>query len=75
MVSAGAHNVVEKSVYMPANFSEDFIALGYTDAILDVQTDGFRVGTNAIANNSGTTYHYVAWAPVAGRVAVGTLHG
>ncbi len=75
VVSAGAHNVVEKSVYMPANFSEDFIALGYTDAILDVQTDGFRVGTNAIANNNGTTYHYVAWAPVAGRVAVGSYTG
>ena len=75
VVSAGAHNVVEKSVYMPANFSEDFIALGYTDAILDVQTDGFRVGTNAIANNNGTTYHYVAWAPVVGRVAVGSYTG
>ena len=75
VISAGAHNVAQKSAYMPANFSQDFIALGYTNAILDVQTDGFRVGTNAIANNSGTNYHYVAWAPVPGRVAVGTYTG
>ena len=75
VISEGAFNVVQKSVFMAANFSEDFIALGYTDAILDIQADGFRVGTNDIVNVGGTVSHYVAWAPVAGRVAVGRYTG
>ena len=60
VLSAGAHNAVQKSVLMPATFSQDFNANGYTNAVRDVLADGFRVNTNAVANNGGTTYHYVA---------------
>src|SRR3990172_9240632 len=67
--------MVQKSASMPANFSMDFTANGFTDAVLSLLSNGFQLGANAIANNSGTVYHYVAWAPVPGRVAVGSYAG
>ena len=37
--------------------------------------DGFTVGTDVRVNRSGTTYHYVAWNEIAGKVDVGTYTG
>ena len=75
VMSAGGHDAVQKSSPMPANFSEDFGANGFTTAILNMLPDGFRVGTDVSANNAGTTYYFAAWAAVPGRVAVGTYGG
>ncbi len=75
VIPAGNRNVVQKTSLMPANFSQDFIANGFNDAILNMRPDGFRVGTNLHANGNGANYHYLAWAPVPGKVAVGTYVG
>ena len=37
--------------------------------------DGFTVGSDVRVNRDGTTYHYVAWAEIAGKVDVGTYTG
>ena len=37
--------------------------------------NGFTVGNDVRVNRSGTTYHYVAWNEIAGKVDVGTYTG
>ncbi len=74
-ISEGSQNAMQKTSLMPGNFSQTFSAAGYTDAILNLLLDGFRVGTNVVANNNGTVYHYLAWGAVPGKVAVGTYTG
>ena len=75
VMSAGPRNAVQKSASMPATFSQDFISLGYTTAILNLRPDGFRVGTHLTANENAATYHYVAWAALPGKVSVGSYTG
>ena len=65
----------QKSSDMPASFSMTFESGGRTDAILDLQPNGFRVGTNTEVNSVGITYDYVAWNGVPGRIAVGSYVG
>ena len=65
----------QRSVDMPANFSMTFDSGGRTDAILALQANGFRVGTNAEVSSSGIVYHYVAWNGVPGRIATGSYAG
>ncbi len=40
-----------------------------------LDADGFTVTNNNAVNNNGDTYHYIAWANVAGQVAHGTFTG
>jgi len=75
VLSEDVDRTLQKTSAMPTTFSQDFNGTGYTDAILDLRPDGFRVGADPNVNTNGTTYHYLAWAPVPGKVAVGTYVG
>ena len=75
VLSEALDRTLQKTSAMPATFSLDFNGTGYTDAILNLLPDGFRVGNDANVNTNGTTYHYLAWAPVPGKVAVGSYTG
>ncbi|MGH7484095.1 MAG: DUF7483 domain-containing protein [bacterium] len=55
------------SLFRPATVAGDasFVIDGsaqVTNRIQALQADGFQIGTNATVNQSGTTYHYIAWA-------------
>ncbi|MFH0821000.1 MAG: hypothetical protein V1908_04460, partial [Candidatus Peregrinibacteria bacterium] len=39
---------------------------GYTDRITSLNTNGFSLGKSKNVNESGYTYHYIAWNEVAG---------
>lgn len=45
------------------------------DLIQAFEADGFQIGTHAIANGNGLTYHYAAWLTAASQFAVGTYVG
>ena len=75
VMSPNAANAIQKSSLMPASFSEDFAGGGYSNSILDVLPDGFRVGTHASVGGAGVTFHYVAWNATAGQMAVGRYVG
>ncbi len=46
-----------------------------SDTIQSFNTDGFTVGTNVRVNNTGTTYHWIAFKKAAGAMEVGTYTG
>ncbi len=46
-----------------------------TDRIQSFEPDGFQVGASTAANQTGGTFHYVAWNTVPGRVAIGSYTG
>ncbi len=69
---------LSRSSSMPANTSHDFDATAYgpgADAINAFLADGFQVGTSLAVNNSGSTYHYIAWKVTPGRIAVSSYVG
>jgi hypothetical protein len=64
----------QHSSEMPVNDSYYFEGTApLTVGILDLLTDGFRVGTGANWNNE--PFHYIAWKEVAGRMSVGKYSG
>jgi hypothetical protein len=65
---------MQRSSPMPANFCLDFAAAGYNNSILNMQPNGFGLGTHDVAG-AGITFHYVAWARTPGRIAVGSYVG
>ena len=75
VMSSSAHRPLTKSTPMAANYSISLNALAYTDAILDILPNGFRLGTNAQVNQGGITYHYAVWSASPERVAVGRYIG
>ena len=75
VMSEGTHSVVTRSSLMPANLSTALHGFAYTDAILSMLPNGFRLGTSSQVNQNGTKVHYAAWGAVPGRVAVGTYTG
>ena len=46
-----------------------------TTYIPTLAADGFTVGSDVRVNRNGTTYHYVAWNEIPGKVDVGTYTG
>jgi len=65
---------MQRSSLMPNNFCLDFAGAGYNNSILNMQPNGFGLGTHDVAG-AGTTFHYVAWARLPGRIAVGSYAG
>ncbi|HEX9189234.1 MAG TPA: hypothetical protein VGB87_19305 [Vicinamibacteria bacterium] len=60
----------------PMDSSHDFdLSSGDSDRIELLLADGFQVGSEDDVNRPGTTYHYVAWKAVPGRMAVGSYTG
>jgi len=47
---------------------------GFTSGLTSFDANGFTVNQYQV-NNSGTTYHYIAWKAVSGRMAVGSYTG
>ncbi|MFH0820726.1 MAG: fibronectin type III domain-containing protein, partial [Candidatus Peregrinibacteria bacterium] len=48
---------------------------GYTDRITSLNTNGFSLGKSKNVNESGYTYHYIAWNEVAGSMKTGSYVG
>ena len=75
VISPNATNTMQRSTPMPANFCLDFAGAGYNNSILNMQPSGFGLGTHASVAGAGTTFHYVAWNNVPGKIAVGSYVG
>jgi len=75
VMSPNAQLAVQRYDLMPANLSISFDANGFDNAILNVQPNGFGLGTNAAVAQAATTFHYVAFGRVPGRINVGTYTG
>ena len=75
VMSSSVHRTITKSTPMAANYSMSLDGLAYTDAVLDILPNGFRLGTNAQVNQGGITYHYAVWSASPERVAVGRYIG
>ena len=61
----------------PAAGDSSYIMTGtgsQTNRIQALEADGFQVGSNADANESGTTFHYIAWA-ASTQVSAGSYAG
>ena len=71
----GAYAPMQRSSTMAADTSYAFKGLQSTTSIKALEADGFRLGTDQTVNQSGTTYHYLAWNAAPGRVAVGSYTG
>ena len=57
----------DQSVFRPASLTggNSYLMTGtgqVTNRIQALQADGFQVGSNINVNESGTTFHYIAWA-------------
>jgi hypothetical protein len=74
VLGAGANNATQRFSGMTRAFRFD-AATGQTTAITSLDADGFSVGSSIDANASGTTYDYLAFNDVAGRVRTGTYTG
>ncbi len=75
VMSPNAAAPMQRSTLMPANFCLDFLGAGYTNSILNMQSNGFGLGTHASVAVAGVTFHYVAWNRVPGQIAVGSYPG
>ncbi len=67
--------VWQRSSAMVGDLSLAIEGLSGTNRIQALQADGFQVGTDVDVNQNGTTFHYVAWKAVAGKMNVGTYAG
>ncbi|MBI1886016.1 MAG: hypothetical protein HYS09_06865 [Chloroflexi bacterium] len=74
VLSAAANAAVHRSSTMPSTDVFDGGAVA-ADRITSLDADGFTVGASSNVNTSGTTYHYVAWNVVAGRINVSSYAG
>ncbi len=75
VLSAGADPPVHRVRPGPASNAFTFAGALSTNLIPTLGADGFTVGSDVRVNRSGTTYYYVAWAEIAGKVDVGTYTG
>ncbi len=65
-----------KTSYMAGDLSEEFRNnKSHTDQIFSLDADGFTVGNTKPVNNLGTTYYYVAWKVIAGKMNLGSYTG
>lgn len=61
---------------MPTNSSYRFTdGSALSNGLLSFDASGFQAGDAPEVNSSGTTYHYVAWKAVPGRMEVGSYVG
>jgi hypothetical protein len=67
--------VWQRSSAMAGDLSLAIEGLSGTNRIQALLADGFQVGTDVDVNQNGTTFHYVAWKAVAGKMNVGTYTG
>ena len=79
IMSAGSNKAVHRSSAIP-EISEDSShafdnTSGVQNRIQKILPDGFEVGTHNSVNNNGTTYHFIAWNEVAGKIDVGKYEG
>ncbi|HLF71104.1 MAG TPA: hypothetical protein VI759_02995 [Dehalococcoidia bacterium] len=70
----------QNSIFRPGTVSGDvsFLVHGsgqLTDRIQAMQADGFQLGTNVDVNQSGVTFHYIAWKASASVVVQTTYVG
>jgi len=73
-LSAGAQNAIQRFQGMGRSFRFD-ADTGTTTGITSLDGNGFSVGSDAQANGTGTTYHYLAFNEVAGRIDAGSYTG
>jgi hypothetical protein len=64
-----------RSSTMPPDSCHDVDATERANAIQAMVPTGFQLGSDMVANAAGKVYHYVAFAPVPGKVATGTYTG
>ncbi|MGH9015749.1 MAG: DUF7483 domain-containing protein [Acidimicrobiia bacterium] len=74
VLSAAASEAVQRSAPMSTTFFFDGDA-GATNRITSLDADGFSVGDSSRVNTSGTTYYYVAWNAVSGRMTANSYTG
>jgi hypothetical protein len=76
-LSAGANQAIMRFQGMTRAFRFDSTnpAGGTTTGITSLDANGFSVGADAQANANGTTYHYLAFNEVAGRIDTGSYTG
>jgi uncharacterized repeat protein (TIGR01451 family) len=75
VMSDAAEYAIECFTDQPFNVSDNFAGTSTPDAVEDLITAGFLLGTAASVNADGVTYHYAAWKSVAGQMAVGSYIG
>ena len=75
VLSGDADQPVHKERAGPAANAFTFDGVLSTNSIPTLGTDGFTVGNNVLVNRAGTTYHYVAWNEIPGKIDVGTYTG
>ena len=75
VISGGADQPVHRVRPGPASNAFTFEGVLSTSYIPTLGTDGFTVGNDVRVNRDGTTYHYVAWNEIPGKVDVGTYNG
>ena len=77
IVMPGSNNPsVHRSSAMLGDISSYFsTTASATNIIQALEADGFQVGTNASVNTNGTTYYYIAWKAIAGKMNIGTYTG
>jgi hypothetical protein len=57
------------------DWSVTFNGSTYSNGIQALQANGVQLGTSAYTNTNGSTYHFIAWKGITGRVASGTYVG
>ncbi len=75
VMSPNAAVSVQRSDLMLPNLSVSFDANGYNNAILNMQSNGFGLGTNGGVAQAATTFHYVAFNRAPGRISLGSYTG
>lgn len=72
-----SENSNHRSLYRSSQMSNshDFLANFVSDCIDSMLSNGFRVGSDTKVNASATTYYYIAWNEVTGRMTEDTYTG
>lgn len=76
VMSAGSQQVVQRFSVSPGETTFGFDqSIHSTNHIQALLTNGFQIGTDDRVNQSGETYHYVAWKAASGTMAAGSYSG